>query len=101
MVWFLLEIPTLANNAPDFRWLRGELGELRSLRKFHLDERRLRSSRRHCERSEAIQGPKHWLDCFVASAPRNDEHQSALGRRRMVNSISPPGNSRQLSTLLM
>src|SRR3954447_21092563 len=22
MVWFLLEIPTLANNAPDFCWLR-------------------------------------------------------------------------------
>jgi hypothetical protein len=28
---------------------------------------------RHCERSEAIQGPHHAaLDCFVARAPRND-----------------------------
>ena len=28
---------------------------------------------RHCERSEAIQSHKGKLDCFVASAPRNDE----------------------------
>jgi hypothetical protein len=27
---------------------------------------------RHCERSEAIQGRTAELDCFVASAPRND-----------------------------
>jgi hypothetical protein len=30
-------------------------------------------SPRHCERSEAIQGPKEELDCFVARAPRNDD----------------------------
>jgi len=28
---------------------------------------------RHCERSEAIHSLKAKLDCFVASAPRNDE----------------------------
>jgi hypothetical protein len=29
---------------------------------------------RHCERSEAIQkATKEELDCFVATAPRNDE----------------------------
>jgi hypothetical protein len=27
---------------------------------------------RHCERSEAIQSQEGSLDCFVASAPRND-----------------------------
>jgi hypothetical protein len=27
---------------------------------------------RHCERSEAIQSSEHRLDCFVASALRND-----------------------------
>ena len=30
----------------------------------------------HCERSEAIQGHRDRLDCFVASAPRNDENQA-------------------------
>src|SRR3954454_18129894 len=36
--------------------------------------RRCRSdSRRHCERSEAIQNVPARLDCFVAIAPRNDE----------------------------
>jgi rRNA-processing protein FCF1 len=28
---------------------------------------------RHCERSEAIQEAARKLDCFVASAPRNDD----------------------------
>src|SRR6266852_813858 len=32
---------------------------------------------RHCERSEAIQGRKESLDCFVACAPRNDGEQHA------------------------
>jgi hypothetical protein len=32
-------------------------------------------TRRHCERSEAIQRGEEDLDCFVASAPRNDEDQ--------------------------
>src|SRR5665213_2536388 len=32
-----------------------------------------RVSCRHCERSEAIQSHKEELDCFVASAPRNDD----------------------------
>src|ERR1700756_2369939 len=44
---------------------------------FWGDAFRRRVSRRHCERSEAIQFFRHgWrseeLDCFVASAPRND-----------------------------
>ena len=33
-------------------------------------------SNRHCERSEAIQNSKEGLDCFVASAPRNDESKA-------------------------
>src|SRR5579872_3978663 len=37
-------------------------------------------SRRHCERSEAIQGylRAKILDCFVAGAPRNDGIQPAF-----------------------
>jgi hypothetical protein len=31
--------------------------------------------RRHCERSEAIQGTAGRLDCFVASAPRNNGNE--------------------------
>jgi len=45
----------------------------------------------------------------VAVVPRDlqghsaevEQHQSALRSRRIVNSISPVGNSRQLSTSLM
>jgi DNA transformation protein len=38
------------------------------------------TSIRHCERSEAIQRliRSEWLDCFVASAPRNDVVNSIL-----------------------
>jgi hypothetical protein len=35
----------------------------------------LPSSFRHCERSEAIQCGGSVLDCFVASAPRNDDRE--------------------------
>ena len=41
-------------------------------RKSRHDDGVTRNSRRHCERSEAIQDVTGRLDCFVARAPRND-----------------------------
>src|SRR3954454_2580880 len=71
LIGVLLEF-TLRDNASHFRKLRGNFLDSQGLRKFHLDERR----------------------CVCRD-------QSALFSRRMVNSIWPSGNSRQLSTLLM
>jgi hypothetical protein len=43
---------------------------------------------RHCERSEAIQSNKRGLDCFVASAPRNDVDRS--GRESVCSPRAAP-----------
>jgi hypothetical protein len=40
-------------------------------------------------------------DGWGFETPHKERFQSALGNRRMVNSIAPSGNSRQLSTPLM
>ena len=54
---------------------------------------------RHCERSEAIQGRKRRLDCFVASAPRNDGQThlripATPFRPGFTNFVPPPKTSR-------
>ena len=42
---------------------------------------------RHCERSEAIQSHKERLDCFVASAPRNDGNYDAAARFSLASGV--------------
>ena len=42
--------------------------------------RRIQTLTRHCERSEAIQSRGGTMDCFVASAPRNDGWGSACDK---------------------